>query len=41
MLPTLVANEMREAVSQFLRSAFPIATLFFSRRKMRQQVRMP
>lgn len=35
MLPTLVANEMREAVSQFLRR------LFFSRRKMRQQVRMP
>jgi DEAD/DEAH box helicase domain-containing protein len=29
MLPTLVANEMREAVSQFLRSAFPIATPFF------------
>lgn len=26
MLPTLVANEMREAVGQFLRSAFPIAT---------------
>ncbi|EAR23016.1 putative RNA helicase [Nitrococcus mobilis Nb-231] len=29
MLPTVVAGELREAVSQFLRSAFPIATPYF------------
>lgn len=29
MLPSVVASELREAVSQFLRSAFPIATPFF------------
>ncbi|HET8702131.1 MAG TPA: DEAD/DEAH box helicase, partial [Nitrococcus sp.] len=29
MLPTVVAGELREAVSQFLRSAFPIATRYF------------
>ncbi|MCO6441307.1 MAG: DEAD/DEAH box helicase [Nitrococcus mobilis] len=31
MLPTVVAGELREAVSEFLRSAFPIATPYFQR----------
>jgi DEAD/DEAH box helicase domain-containing protein len=31
MLPTVVANELRNAVSEFLRSAFPFATPFFQR----------
>lgn len=31
MLPGVVASELREAVSRFLRSAFPIATPFFQR----------
>ena len=29
MLPTVVASELRDAVSRFLRSAFPIATRYF------------
>lgn len=31
MLPTVVANELRDAVGRFLRSAFPFATPFFQR----------
>ncbi len=31
MLPTVVANELRESVAAFLRSAFPFATPFFQR----------
>jgi len=31
MLPTVVANELRDAVGRFLRNAFPFATLFFQR----------
>lgn len=29
MLPTVVASELRDAVSRFLRSAFPIASPYF------------
>jgi len=31
MLPTVVAEEMRQAISRFLRSAFPMATPYFQR----------
>jgi DEAD/DEAH box helicase domain-containing protein len=32
MLPSVVANELKDAIGQYLRSAFPIATPWFQRR---------
>jgi len=33
MLPTVVANELRETVQEFLRNAFPFATPYFQRQE--------